>query len=72
MFAALIPAVERAAAPVRRLWRDREGIETVEWAVVAAVVVVVAVRAYGALSYSGIGAFFKGLATGFASLKINL
>lgn len=72
MFAVLIPAAERAAALVRRLWRDRGAIETVEWAVVAAVVIVVAVRAYGALSYSGIGGFFSGLKASFSSLKITL
>ena len=72
MFAALIPVARRGPTLVRRFWHDRRGIETVEWAVIAAIVIVVAVRGYGALSYSGVGAFFNGLAKGFTSLKITL
>lgn len=72
MFAGLRPAVRRVSAFAGRLWRDPRAIESVEYAVVAAVVIVVCVRAYSALSYAGIGHFFNGLANGFTNLKINL
>jgi Flp pilus assembly pilin Flp len=72
VFAVLLPAARRVRNFIWRIARDRRGIESVEYAVIAAVVITIAVRSYGALSYSGIGAFFKGLATGFSTLRINL
>lgn len=53
----VLPAVTRLQLLALRLRDDKRGIETLEWAVVAAVVIVAAVAAYNVVE-GGVSSFF--------------
>lgn len=62
----ILPAATRLQMLALRLRDDKRGIETLEWAVVAAVVIVAAVIAYGAVE-NGVSHFFSEISASFSS-----
>lgn len=72
MFETVIGPARRLPATLRQLAGDRRAIESLEWAVIAAVVISIAVGAYSELTYTGIDGFFNGLGTGIGSVRVVL
>jgi Flp pilus assembly pilin Flp len=67
----ILPAATRLQMLALRLRDDKRGIETLEWAVVAAVVVVAAVLAYSAVE-NGISTFFNNVNSAFTTAGSGL
>lgn len=67
-----ITLTARLSRTVLRLRSDRRGLETLEWAVVGAAVIMGAVAGYSVLVSSGIGGFFHHTGTAFANVHVKL